>query len=213
MWRLLLLTLLLAPVTAAAQPAEETPTEPPVAPEPPACPDGTCVGKADLEVFIQLAEWHKCRSETAPKITADSVNIVVDREGRVYGSGTGPKPYELHIDWCNYQIDAKSEVQLQVAQRVEPTWGFRFRPKATFGLLVADIFSDEVDVFHKTLDGGILIEPFYVQWFNLNVYVGVRSVGGGLGFDITTNFGAYAGYSITWSGWRSNPFVSIYFAF
>jgi hypothetical protein len=67
--------------------------------------------------------------------------------------------------------------------------------------------------FQGTLDGGVLIEPFYIQWVNFNLYVGVRSTGIGVGVDITKNMGAYLGYSISWASWKSNPFLSIYFAF
>jgi hypothetical protein len=173
----------------------------------------TCVPEQDMSVFVDVLKEKQCLLTEAPKIKADAVTIVVDRDGRVYGSGSDPKPYQLHLDWCNYQIDAKSNIQLQVAQRVEPTWGFRFRAKAAFGILVADIFRDEVDEFHQALDGGLLIEPFFVQLFNFSGYVGVRSVGAGLGVDITNNFGIHTGYALTWSSWRSNPFVAVYFAF
>jgi hypothetical protein len=219
MSRLFPLILLFVASTAAAQPTVDAaleeamaPAEEPVAaPEPPPCPDGTCVEKKDLELFLQLAKDHKCRSEQDPKIKSDSVTIIVDRKGRVFGSGTGPKPYKLHIEWCNYEIDAKSNIELQVAQREEPTWGFRLRFKATFGLLVADIITE--DEFHHALDGGVLFEPFFVHWGNFNVYAGVKSFGAGLGFDLTQNFGLYGGYALTWASWRSNPFASFYFAF
>lgn len=197
--RLLLLISLLMPSGSLAQES---------------CPGGTCVQQEDLELFLRLARDHKCRDETPPKIESEPVNIIVDREGRVFGSGSNPVPHELTIDWCNYHIKVQSDTQLQVAQRVEPTWGFRFRAKATFGVLVADLFNPDLDhEFHEALDGGILLEPFFIQWINLNGYVGVRSLGAGIGYDLTSNFGLYTGYALTWSSWRSNPYVSVYFAF
>jgi hypothetical protein len=164
-----------------------------------------------METFIQLLKDHQCRAETEPKITADPVNIIVDRQGRVYGSGTGAQPYKLKLDWCNYELVAESEIHLGVAQRVEPTWGFRLRIKATAGLLAADAFT--VSKLYEALDGGILVEPFFVQWANVNVLVGFRSFGAGLGADITTNFGLYLGYALTWGTWRSNPYLGVSFAF
>jgi hypothetical protein len=170
----------------------------------------TCVPAADLKAFVQLLKDQKCRAEKTPTLTASQLVIVVDRQGRVYYSGNDPQPYKLHIDWCNYQIDVEAKIQLQVAQRVEPTWGFRFRPKAAFGLLAVEAYEDG---WSKGLDGGLLLEPFYVKWVNVNAYVGVRSAGGAVGLDITKNFGVALGYATSWGKWRSNPFTSVYFAF
>jgi len=201
--RLLPFLLLLLPMPVVAQEAG------PVIELP--CPEGhTCVEDADMGLFTQLLKDHKCRAETAPTITADSVNIIVDRQGRVYGSGTGPKPYLIKMDWCNYEISAESTINLAVAQRVEPTWGFRLRIKATAGVLVVDAFN--VDKLQEALDGGILVEPFFIQWANLNGFIGFRSFGLGLGFDVTLNATIYLGYAITWGTWRSNPFLSVGFA-
>jgi len=176
------------------------------------CPEGfICVPPEDMAVFVQLLRDQKCRAETEPKIIADSVVIIVDRQGRVYGSGTGPKPYKLHVDWCNYQLDAESEIHLDVAQRVEPTWGFRLRVKATAGVLAVDAFT--VNKLYEALDGGILVEPFFIQWANLNAFVGFRSFGAGVGADVTTNMGLYLGYALTWGTWRSNPYLGVSFAF
>jgi hypothetical protein len=176
------------------------------------CPAGyTCVVDEDMKAFLQLLRDQKCRAETQPTITADPVIIVVDRKGRVFGSGTGVKPYHLKFVWCNYQLDAQTNIHLDVAQHVEPTWGFRLRLKAAAGVLALDAFKDKK--MYEALDGGLLVEPFFIQWANLNGYVGFRSVGLGLGFDLTTNFGGYAGYALTWGSWRSNPFIGVYFAF
>lgn len=177
-----------------------------------ACPEGsTCVPPEDMKAFVELLKEQKCRNETPPKLELDPVIIIVDRDGRVYYSGGAPRPYKVHIDWCNYQIDAMGKLQVQVAQRVEPTWGFRFRLKAAFGYLPVEALAEK-DA-GRGIDGGVLLEPFFLQWANLNAYVGVRSVGAGLGFDLTKNFGVYAGYAIALGTWRSNPHAAIYFSF
>jgi hypothetical protein len=177
------------------------------------CPIGyTCVENKDMEKFIQLARDHACRAENLPEIDADAINIIVDEDGRVFHSGTGEYPFTVRMDWCNYDIEAKSQVKVHVAQRVEKTWGFRLRVKATFGTLFPEAFRDGND-FYDTLDGGVLVEPFFIDWANFNAYVGFRSLGVGLGADLTTNFGIYGGYALTWGDWRHNPMVSVYFAF
>ena len=83
--------------------------------------------------------------------------------------------------------------------------------KSRARLLAADAFT--VTKLYEALDGGILVEPFFVQWANVNVLVGFRSFGAGLGADITTNFGLYLGYALTWGTWRSNPYLGVSFAF
>jgi group I intron endonuclease len=174
-------------------------------------PSSVCVEKDDLVSFLDLARGQKCRTENPPEVTSDPVTIVVDRSGRVFGSGTGAHPLKIHIKWCSYEIEAESQVSLLAAQRVEPDWGFRLRLKPTFGLLVPEAFRSDAE-FHKALDGGLLIEPFYVYDANLNVYLGVRSFGLGLGYDITKNMTGYAGYSVTWGSWRPNLFLGVGFS-
>lgn len=175
------------------------------------CTNATCVPQEDMRVFVKLLQNEKCRNVNLPKIEADSVKIIVDKKGRIYGSGTGAYPYTLHINWCNYQIEAKSEIKLEAAQYVEPIWGFRFRPKATLGILTADLFREKA--LYETLDGGLLLDFFYIRWANVNAYIGVRSFGAGVGADLTNNFGIYLGYALEWGSWLSNPYVSIYFSF
>jgi hypothetical protein len=178
------------------------------------CPEGyTCVENQDMAKFLELAEDYQCRAESLPEIDADAINIIVDRDGRVYGSGTGEYPFTVRMDWCNYFIEAKSQVTLHVAQRVEKDWGFRLRIKANFGVMFLEAFREDTDEFQDVIDGGILVEPFFYHWVNLNAHVGVRSLGAGLGADLTTNFGLYGGYALTWGSWRSTPILTAYFAF
>ncbi len=168
-----------------------------------------CVPKQDLDVFGALLREKHCLQTEKPAVELDTVTIIVDRQGRFYYSGNVPKPYKLRVNWCNYTIDAEANVKVQVAQRVEPTWGPRFRVKASAGVLGVLAFTDS---FREALDMGILLEPFYVRWANLNLFVGVRSYGAGVGFDITKNFGAYVGYAMTWGDWKSSPFAALSFS-
>jgi hypothetical protein len=115
------------------------------------------------------------------------------------------------MDWCNYKLDAKTNLTLSVAERVEPTWGFRLRLKATFGVMGAELFRSGVKSY-DALDGGLLVEGFYYRWANLNAFVGVRSVGLGVGFDLTKNVTLYIGYGLTWGTWRSSPYIGVGFS-
>jgi len=174
-------------------------------------PGATCVPPDDLRDMVTALKGQKCLKTTKPEFQLDPITIVTDKDGRTFVSGDKPYPYTLRMKWCGYEATAEGKVNATAARMIPPDWGFRFRPKATLGLLLADTFSQ--DKWQDGLDGGVLLEPFFWHFINLNAYVGVRSAGGGVGFDITKNFGGYAGYAITWGGWRHNPYVSLYFAF
>lgn len=172
---------------------------------------GVCVDIADLDAFLQIAKAHQCRAETKPAVTADSLTIIVDRQGRVYGSGTGSKPFNVKLDWCNYQLSLESQIRLVVAKRVEPEWGFRLRLKAAFGALVSPAVKGEK--LYKSLEAGLALEPFYVRIFNVNLIVAVHSVGLGLGVDLTDNFGVLLGGTAAYGSWDLSPLLAATFAF
>jgi len=164
-----------------------------------------------MKIFVQLLHEKKCLQTTEPDFVLDPITIMTDKNGRTYITGDDPRPYTLQMTWCGYDITGFGTVKAVAATMPEPTWGWRFRAKAALGYLPVEAFAE--DDAAKGIDAGLLLEPFYVQWVNLNGYVGVRSVGAGLGFDLTRNFGAYAGYAFSWAGQRHNPHAAIYFSF
>lgn len=175
-------------------------------------PPATCVPKQDMDVFTTVLREKQCLLKTQPTVQADPITIVTDKEGRVFVSGSDPKPYQLKIHWCTYDIVATGHVNVVAGLREEPLYGFRFRPKAFLGFLFAEALAKDKTA-KDGVDAGLLVDFAYWHWLNLNASVGFRSVGAGLGVDITKNFGAYAGYAITWGGWNHNPQASLWFAF
>lgn len=163
------------------------------------------VAREDLAVFLQLAREEKCRQTTVPTVTADPITITVDRQGRVFASGSGPRPFTVKTTWCKHTIEAKGQVEVWAARMPEPTWGWRFRPKATAGYLPITAWKHGAKA---GLDAGVLLEPFYWRSLNLNGYVGIGAVGAGLGLDLTKNLGAYLGYAMTWTG-QSNVHAAV----
>jgi hypothetical protein len=164
-----------------------------------------------MKTFVQLLHEKKCLQTEKPDFELDPITITTDEQGRTYVSGDEPHPYTLHMRWCGYEVDAFGTVNAVAARMPEPTWGWRFRAKAAFGFLPADALGEEDAT--KGIDAGLLVEPFFVGDFNLNGYVGVRSGGAGLGFDVTRNFGGYLGYAFSWGGQRHNPHAAVYFSF
>ena len=177
----------------------------------------TCVAKKDLDLFLKMAREKMCLIEDDPTFDLDPVNIVIDREGRVFFSGAEPHPYTLRMTWCDYEIEAKGKVNIITAMRKPDIWGFRFRPKSyisalPFEAFYADPVLDDLQV-HDLIDAGVMVDFFYYDWFNVNAAVGFRSLGGGLGFDLTANFGAYAGYGLSWGEWNHNLNLGLWFSF
>lgn len=177
-----------------------------------ACPSGhVCVPPEDMKVFVRLLQEQKCRTETTPTFRLDPINLVVDRDGRVYGSGADPHPYTLAMSWCNYDVTAKGSVKLVAARREPPEFGFRFRLKAGMGPLVSDLFTRGWNL--DAVDVGLLWELGFYREVNLNLVTGFRSAGVVLGFDLTRNVGLYFGYGLAYAGPRHNPTTGLSFAF
>lgn len=200
--------ILALPFTLAALSTDPTP---PTADPAPQC-SGTCVPADDMKKIVTVLKETKCLKDEKPTFKLDPVKIVVDRDGRVFFSGDNPEPYRLHMHWCTYDLDAEGKVSVLAGVQEPPTYGFRFRPKAYVGYLLAEPFRKD-GVARDGIDAGLMIDPFYIQDFNLNFHVGFRAVGVGLGVDIFRSFGAYAGYALSWDGFHSNPETSLWFSF
>jgi hypothetical protein len=164
-----------------------------------------------MKTFMQLLRDTKCRQDTPPTFNLDPINIVEDTDGRIYYSGNQPLPYTLRMSWCNYEITGTGKVSLQVAKKIPPDYGFRFRPKLMGSFLFVDAFTQPKAV--DAIDVGILWEFFYWKALNLNVETGFRSVGAGIGIDLSKNFGLYGGYAFSWWTLKSNPQAGVYLAF
>jgi hypothetical protein len=173
------------------------------------CAEGsTCVPAQDMAVITKVLKEKQCLQANKPIFQLDPINVVTDKDGRVFVSGT---PYHLRMTWCSYDVRAEGTVKAQAAIYVAPEYGFRFRPKAYLGYLPLEAIKDEKA--GTGIDAGVLLDFFHWKWANVNAAVGIRSGGAGLGVDITRNFGAYLGYGITWGTWRHNPNGGLWFAF
>ena len=176
-----------------------------------ACPTGsTCVPAEDMAVFVKLLREKQCLQSAKPEFKFDPITLTEDKDGRVFVTGSNPLPYTVRATWCNYELQATGKLNVVVAKVEPPTWGWRFRLKAAPGYLPVTALVEKDG--YAGLDFGLLAEPFFLQWSNLNAYVGFRSVGAGVGFDLTRNLGLYTGYAVTWGTWQHNPHVALSFA-
>jgi len=175
-------------------------------------PGSKCVSADDLNTLLTIAREKQCLLSTQPTITMDPVTLTIDRQGRIFFTGSAPHPYSLKMSWCNYTLAAQGKVTVVAAVEEPPDWGFRFRPKAYMGVLPLEPFHTGNNA-RSAVDAGLMLDPLYYKFLNLNVHVGFRAVGAGIGVDLTRNFGVYAGYALTWDGFRQNPEAALWFSF
>jgi len=168
----------------------------------------TCVVEEDMALFLQVLEEKRCMGESKPTFRFDPIQVTEDQYGRMFVSGGNS--YKVHFDWCTYSVDATANLTMQVAKYVPPEMGFRYRLKVAPGYLPLEALSAQNG--YAGLDVGVLVESFFFQSLNINGYVGVRSVGVGLGLDLTRNMGLYAGYALTLGSWLSGPHVALTFS-
>lgn len=174
--------------------------------------NGTCVPDSDMQAIGEVLRERKCLQSEKPKFELDSINVVVDKDGRVFYSGAAPHPYKLKMTWCHYDVTAEGRVNIVAATQEPPSYGVRFRPKAYLGMLLLEPLKASKGV-RDGLDAGLMVDLFYIHDFNLNVHAGLRSVGAGVGLDIFKSFGLYVGYALAWDGFAHNPEASLWFSF
>jgi hypothetical protein len=205
--RYLALLLTLVPSVALAQPVEPTECKNP----------DVCVPPGDMQDFLVGLRAEKCLKTTLPTVTMDRIAIVTDKDGRLFTSGDQPNPFTVKIDWCSYQATGTGKVDVYAAKAEPEIWGFRFRPKAYIGALPFEaayaLPEGETRTLMSLVDAGAMVDFLYYDWANLNAAVGFQSFGGGIGVDLTSNFGAYIGWAMTWATWHQNVNAGLWFSF
>ncbi len=172
------------------------------------CPAGnTCVEDADLATFLTVMDEKRCLLENKPTVKLDPIQITEDKAGRMFVSGGNS--YKVRLDWCTYTVDVTANLAMQVARYVEPEWGMRWRVKVAPGYLPLDAL--QARDAGAGVDIGLMLEPFFYRSFNLNGYVGVRSIGVNVGLDLTRNVGVHAGYALAF-GSVGGPHVALSFS-
>lgn len=163
------------------------------------CPEGfVCVKIEDMAKVLHVLRERQCLQETEPTFDISEVKIIIDKDRRVYYTGSGPESkYIVTMKWCPFTVTAEGEVKMNVGIMEPPVWGFRFRPKAYMGYIPLLPFFDG-NGFSDGVDAGLMVDFVHYRWANLNVALGFKSFGLGVGVDITKNFGGYAGYGMIW---------------
>jgi hypothetical protein len=196
---------LLLPATALA---DDPPCVPP--------PGGKCLTAEQFsqvkQALQELDDIHKSPAEVT---AAQPVVIVQDWQGRVYVNGGEKKPIPVKLKIGQY-VDRDLAVTLDTKvyyREKPPDPMFRLRLRAQAGLLVPQLVDAARGTKQNFFDGGLGLDFFHLGPVNASVNLGVFSSGGGLGLDLTKNFGVLAGYALAYDGWRSGVLTGLYFSF
>ncbi len=179
---------------------------------PPAQQCDLCLGPEDKKTVVDsLKELKSIKESKAVLKLKGNIVIVRDWQDRVYVNGGSAKPVDATLTLGDtISRDMQIQLPVQVYYRPKPPDPmFRLRLRAQAGVLVPMVWKDAKSGW----DAGIGWDFFHYDVFNLAAYTGVRSAGGGIGMDLTRNFGPYVGYSIVYDGWQSGVFAGVYFSF
>lgn len=187
---------------------------PAFAQEDPACPPPWAVCLTEDEkrtVGDSLRELKEIKESEAKLEVKDEIVIIRDWEDRVYVNGGSGKPIRATLR-IGSTVERDMEVQLPVRayyREEPPDPMFRLRIRAQAGLLVPSV----LDSFKDGWDAGVGWDFMHLGPANLSAYTGIRSAGGGLGLDLTKNFGPYVGYSFVYDGLKSAVLAGTYISF
>tara|TARA_B100000745_G_scaffold291970_2_gene232375 strand:- start:3517 stop:4089 length:573 start_codon:yes stop_codon:yes gene_type:complete len=176
--------------------------------------DPVCIPDDTYQLIEQKLEELEVIETSPPQVDIhDAFTIVVDTDGRTYLNGSEEQPLSGTVSWGHVQSDIELSVVSEVYQTTPKTWGLRYRPKAHISLLPLNM-RDPYYVY----DLGYSADVFHIRDFNLNVSVGVRGSGIGIGYDVFPNSGVLVGarYVYPWSNqtpFQVQPSVGWYFAF
>lgn len=177
---------------------------------------GKCLDKQQLDsVKKAVKELDEIHSSPAVVTVEDPVVIVHDWDGRVYVSGGATKPVRMKLRiGSTVERDLAVTVPVQVYYRDKPPDPmFRLRIRAQAHVLPFEAFREDELGRRRFWDAGVGWDFFHLGDFNVSAFTGVYSAGAGLGWDVTRNFGVYAGYSLLYDGFRSSLATGVYMSF
>lgn len=207
--RYLILAAAIASVPSAAR-AEDVPPCPPEY--------EVCLTKDEYDKVVKAVEELDAIKKSEAKVEfKEPVVIVRDWQDRVYVNGGEAKPIKARVT-VGETIDRELAVTLptQVAFRPkppEPQFAFRARVRASFGIMVPEIVKTaEEGVLHDFWAAGLDLDFVKIDLFNISVHVGSAGFGGGVGFDVTKNFGIGINALCNWGEWTPTASTGVYFA-
>jgi hypothetical protein len=181
---------------------------PPPAPVP--ASGGVCLTAEEKQkVVAAVQELKKIKDSPAVLKIQDPVEIISDWDGRVYLQQKIPAKLTI-----GDTIDRDLVITLdsKVAYRPKPPDPmFRLRIRAQAGVLIPQLF--QTDSGWNKYDAQLALDFWHIGVVNVNVATGIRSAGGGVGIDLTKNFGPFLNYALVYDGFKSGILIGGYFSF
>jgi hypothetical protein len=163
------------------------------------------------ELFDSVTETignYACLQKNKPNIHLDNYNIILDENGHIFSGPDAQTDISGSISWCSFSVDFRVKQKLVLHKKKPSTLGFRLKFKAyLYGKFIYILTPKEM------IDAGIGIDFFYIWKFNVQFILGFMSLGFGVGFDITQNFGAVIGIVNPYWKFELSPILGFYFTF
>lgn len=187
----------------------------------PPCPPEyeVCLTKDEAGKVVQAVEELDRIKKSEVKLEfKEPVVIVRDWKDRVYVNGGGKNPVKAQVKLGD-TVDREMSVTLPTRvsfrpEPPEPQFAFRARVRANVGILIPEIVRSVRDEeFEDFWSFGVDLDFVKLDIFNINAHLGSAGVGGGVGIDITKNFGASVNVLCTWVEWGPTASTGVYFSF
>lgn len=181
---------------------------------------GVCLTKEQKEKIVESVKELKNIHESKAELEVEEPIVIIrDWEDRVYINGGDKKPVKLRLkigEHVDRELEAVLPVSVYYRDKPPDPW-FRLRIRAQVGILIPEFIESisNTDNLDSPWDAGIGWDFFHIPGYELNLaaYTGVRSAGGGVGIDLTKNFGIYSGYSFIYKGLSHSFQLAAYFSF
>jgi hypothetical protein len=109
--------------------------------------------------------------------------------------------------WCNWELRWKLTPEFQITKEEPPqipSYGARVRVRAG-----VQFVPDWNASLREAFDPVLFLESFYWRAFHVSSHVGLRTLGTGIGVDITNTVDAYVGVGVTWGAWEVLPVLGL----
>lgn len=179
---------------------------------------GTAFAQSDIS---KILEERKCQDSSLDlleegkaskdfKVFHDPLKIIVSKKGQVFSQ----EKLTTTFIWCNTTLEIKSRVKMKVNVRAElpskePDWGMRLRVRLGVLITLESFWCIERDLLEPIL----IAEPFFIKHFHVLTWLGLNTLGVGMGFDLTKNLNVFGGVGARWSDQSLAPALGLSLSF
>jgi len=176
------------------------------------CPEGyKCLTDEQAEEVLAAVELQNCMVEAAANDDIDLEwkpnHITITEDGQVF---TQDKSV-ANLRWCDWSLELTGDNKV-IVNRKEPDadWGFRLRVKLGVAWLPTYIGQGS---FTDMIDPVLLLEPFHLWEWHIQVHGGLKAFGLSVGMDITENADVFVGVGLGYKDADIVPAIGVSLSF